>query len=84
MGDKPPEPLGTRPRHGVWHPPPTPPRPGNPPRKPRARQRPGPTHQNPARSTRWHGTTIGIGLWPSAVPAARKARGLPARAATSP
>ena len=32
----------------------------------------------PARSTRWHGTTTGTGLWPSAVPAARNAFGLPA------
>ena len=30
------------------------------------------------RSTRWQGTTIGIGLAPSALPAARTARSLPA------
>ena len=33
----------------------------------------------PVRSTRWQGTTIGIGLAPSALPAARAPRGLPAR-----
>ncbi len=31
---------------------------------------------------RWQGTTIGIGLEPSALPAAREARGLPATPAT--
>ena len=35
-------------------------------------------------STRWQGTTIGIGLRAQAVPTARAACGLPARAASSP
>ena len=35
-------------------------------------------------STRWQGTTIGIGLRAQAVPTARAAFGLPARAASSP
>ena len=34
-------------------------------------------------STRWQGTTTGIGLAPSALPAARTARGLPAPCATA-
>ena len=37
----------------------------------------------PVRSTRWQGTTIGIGLVPQAVPAARTARSLPALRAIS-
>src|SRR4051794_41907122 len=36
----------------------------------------------PVCSTRWHGTRIGIGFAPSALPAARLAFGLPASAAT--
>ena len=39
--------------------------------------------RRPECSTRWHGTTIGIGLEPSALPAARAPRGLPAAAAIS-
>src|SRR5204863_7314842 len=37
----------------------------------------------PVWRTRWHGTTIGSGFEPSAFPAARYARELPARPATS-
>ena len=36
----------------------------------------------PLRRTRWQGTTIGSGLAPSALPAARDPRGLPASVAT--
>ena len=36
------------------------------------------------RTTRWHGTISGTGLWPSAVPTARTARGRPISAATQP
>src|SRR5262245_40143500 len=36
------------------------------------------------RSTRWQGISSGIGLWPSAVPTARTARGRPISRATQP
>ena len=36
------------------------------------------------RTTRWQGTMSGTGLWPSAVPTARTARGRPISAATQP
>src|SRR5205807_10195664 len=38
----------------------------------------------PAATTRWHGTTIGSGLRPSAWPTARAAPAAPSRAAISP
>ena len=37
-----------------------------------------------ARTTRWHGTTTGIGLVAQAVPTARTAFGLPASSASAP
>ena len=43
---------------------------------------PYPPSAPPVRSTRWHGITIGIGFDPSALPAAREPRGLPASPAT--
>ena len=36
------------------------------------------------RTTRWHGTMSGTGLWPSAVPTARTAFGRPISAAIQP
>jgi hypothetical protein len=44
---------------------------------------PYPPSPPPESSTRWQGTTIGIGLEPSALPAARAARALPAASAIS-
>ena len=44
---------------------------------------PYPPSAPPERRTRWQGITIGMGLAPSALPAARAPRGLPASAATS-
>ncbi len=35
------------------------------------------------RTTRWQGTTRGIGLWAQALPAARTAAGFPAARATA-
>src|SRR5205823_13206468 len=51
----------------------------------RLRSRPPvyPPSPPPVRRTRWHGTTIGMGLAPRALPAARTARSLPAFVATS-
>src|SRR5439155_13531504 len=42
-----------------------------------------PPRPPPVRTTRWHGTTIGTGFAPSALPAARTAPGLPTREAMS-
>src|SRR4051812_27299002 len=79
-------------------PPPPPPRPAaRPPPPPAYSRRPSsdrrrslrsrppvyPPSAPPVRSTLWHGTTIGIGLAPSALPAARTARSLPAASAMS-
>ena len=51
-----------------------------------SRARPASTGRScrPIRTTRWHGTMSGTGLWPSAVPTARTALGRPISAAIQP